>query len=509
MNLLTEQTLAHKLISKWSIAYIAAFIIAPIWYFLRIIASHNMDVADIGLFYSILWLIGLLSAYNDLGLTEALQYFLPKYRIEKKYDYYKTIWLLTFVMQLLSWIVIGGALWFGSDWLSIHYFEAPQTAHILKIFSVYFVAINFLQAFSSVYMAFQDVIYDKAVETVRLYGVLLCTILFVVFGTLSVETFSYASLAGLGMALVVSVCLFCIKYFKTFTIGQFVYDKSLIKTQLQYAFWVFLGLNAGTLLGQIDQQIVVVLLWAVDAWYYSNYLSLLSIYGVVIYPLMTLIFPITTELITKKNTEKIVAFIQILYKYFSIFAISITWLFMALGPIIGSTLYGDNFLYSWQLLQYSAPFTILNILIVINFWFLAGMGKVKQRVVILLTALCVNIAINFGSILLLWWWLYGVILATWIGWAVMFGLSLYIINRSYPILYDRWFVLQNLCFISWLSVLLWYVSAYIPRHTPASNLYNFIYLGAIVLVYYCILAGFNYRSIVWLWRQTKALWFIK
>ncbi|MDP2670824.1 MAG: hypothetical protein Q8O99_08300 [bacterium] len=52
----------------------------------------------------------LISLYNDLGLTEALQYYLPKYRIEKKYNEYKTILLSTLGIQVISGFVIAGIL---------------------------------------------------------------------------------------------------------------------------------------------------------------------------------------------------------------------------------------------------------------------------------------------------------------------------------------------------------------------------------------------------------------
>ncbi len=506
MTLLSDQTLTHKLISKWSVAYIASFLIAPVWYFLRIIASNNMDVSDIGLFYSMIGLIGLLAAYNDLWLTEALQYFLPKYWIEKKYDYYKTIWILTFGMQLLSWVLIWGWLWLGADWLSAHYFESPQTSHILKVFSLYFVAINFLQALASVYTAFQDIFSEKLIETIRLYSVLACTILFTFFGRLSLETFSYAWLGWLGVALVISLFLCGIKYGKTLSMGSLILDKELIKTQLRYAFWVFLWLNAGTLLGQVDQQFVIVFLGAADAGYFSNYLSLFGIYGVFLWPLMWLIFPITTELITKNHTQKIIMLIQILYKYFSVFAISVIWFFMALWPIIASTLYGTQFSYSGTLLQYGAPFIIFNMLIVINFWFLAGMGKVKERVGVIATALFVNIVMNMISVIILQRWLYGIILSTGLSWIVMFGMSRAIIRKTYSISYNRWFVLGNLLLISILSYALRYMSWYIPFENRGLN---FLYLALMAIAYYCIVAAFNYRNILLLWWECKGLLFLK
>jgi O-antigen/teichoic acid export membrane protein len=106
-------------------------------------------------------------------------------------------------------------------------------------------------------------------------------------------------------------------------------------------------------------------------------------YGVIVWPILSLIFPIVTELITKAHHEKFATFQNILYKYFSVFALSIGGLFFAFGPEIASVLFGTKFMYSGQLLMYIGPFLIFNVLTSINYGILAGFGKVKQRVIVI------------------------------------------------------------------------------------------------------------------------------
>lgn len=126
----------------------------------------------------------------------------------------------------------------------MHYFQSILATDMLKLFALYFVLINFLHAFASVYKAFQDVLYEKIVETLRMYIALIATIVFWLAGTLSVTHMGYAWMIGLSAALVVSTGLFLFKYGKTLTLGQWAWDTRLFKKQLGYAFWVFLGMNA-------------------------------------------------------------------------------------------------------------------------------------------------------------------------------------------------------------------------------------------------------------------------
>ena len=74
---------------------------------MKVLVSNSLSVEDIGVFYSVLGLVVLLSSYSDLGLTEALQYFLPKYWLNKEYNHYKTVLYVTFFVQFFMGVLIA------------------------------------------------------------------------------------------------------------------------------------------------------------------------------------------------------------------------------------------------------------------------------------------------------------------------------------------------------------------------------------------------------------------
>ena len=81
----TEETLAEKFIKKGFWLYLFTFLIAPIGYIIKVTLSRDLSPYDFGMFYGIISFIILLSAINDLGCTDSLNYFLPKYLIQKDY----------------------------------------------------------------------------------------------------------------------------------------------------------------------------------------------------------------------------------------------------------------------------------------------------------------------------------------------------------------------------------------------------------------------------------------
>ena len=151
-NILQQETLTHKLISKWFWAYVFVIFTAPLWYLIRLVASNTLSVSDIWIFYWVLSLITLLYSYNDLWLTESMQYFLPKYWLEnKKWQIKNTIWL-SFFMQLITWITIFCLLFFNAEWLAIHHFHEAAAENVIKIMSLYFLWYNLIQVSNSIFV---------------------------------------------------------------------------------------------------------------------------------------------------------------------------------------------------------------------------------------------------------------------------------------------------------------------------------------------------------------------
>ena len=105
-------------------------------------------------------------------MTEALQYYLPKYWIHKEYNNYKTILYITIFAQIITGVAIALLLYFGADWLALNHFHSPAAAGVLRTLCRFFLGFNFIQVASSVYVAFQDTLASSLVEFVRLYTVL-------------------------------------------------------------------------------------------------------------------------------------------------------------------------------------------------------------------------------------------------------------------------------------------------------------------------------------------------
>lgn len=107
-----DESLKEKFVRKGFWIYLFSFIIGPVGYATKMILSSDLTVEQIGVFYGVISLITLVGTYNDLGLTEALQYYLPKFAVAKQYGKFKAALFYAFCAQMLSSLILGSAFFF-------------------------------------------------------------------------------------------------------------------------------------------------------------------------------------------------------------------------------------------------------------------------------------------------------------------------------------------------------------------------------------------------------------
>jgi len=491
-ELLQDETLTEKLVKRWFWLYVFSFLIAPTGYIIKLLISNDLSVAEVWVIYSIIWLIGILSNYNDLGFTESLQYFLPKFWIKKKYNEFKSSIFLALGIQTITAVLIALWLWFGADWLASNYFHSENASLVLKIFSLFFIVYNIFRTLDTIFASFQDTFAYKIVEFVRMWSIVIIVAILFFSHQGSILTYSLAWFVWTIIWLLVALIIFIKKYKHTLEKWKLEINKNLAKTLFSYSIWVVIWAQAGMLLWQIDLQMIIYFLGPQQAWYYTNYLSLLGIYSLILWPIFWFLFPVTTELAEKKQTWKLSLMINLFLKYFVIFWIYF-WLFIALfWTVIAFILFWKKFIPSGQLLFYSGWFIFINILIQIFFPILAGLGKIKQRVKILWLAALINFILNLfliPHIGIIW-----AIISTIIGWIIIAILSGKEILKEWIKFNLDWkFYLKNIS----IAILLWLGLYFLViKNISFENRLNALWLilGSGLLYWALILVG-NWKEV--------------
>lgn len=137
-NMLQEESLSKKFIGRGLWLYIFTLLSAPLGYIIKIILAHDISLEEFGIFYGIISLLTLLSALNDLGGTESLNFFLPKYIIKQEYSKVKYLLWLVFRVQIISSFAIISVIFLFANQIAILHFKTIEAAEVLKTMSIFF-----------------------------------------------------------------------------------------------------------------------------------------------------------------------------------------------------------------------------------------------------------------------------------------------------------------------------------------------------------------------------------
>lgn len=495
VDILNDEPLSQKLIKKWFWLYFFWYLSAPLRYVIRVIISNSSEVsvAEFWVLYSIISLITLLYTYNDLWLTESLQYFLPRFYLRKQFDNIKTTVYLSLFVEIVTWLIISLWLRFGSDWLALHYFESEIASVVLKYFCFYFILTNLLQIIQTIFIAFQKTFEYQFVEFIKVLSIALFTIWFLFVDKWNIEFYGIARLLGLVVAIIVAIFLYK-KYRSSIIKWQLKRNWKVLKEYVKYAIWAFAGISIRNFFDQIILQLVVYILWVEDAWYYSNFLSLFSIWIAIIWPIRSLLYPLTSEYNENGNTQWIEKLISIFYNYFSVIVLSFSVLLMVLWPEISIAFFGEKYLLSWNLLSYAWIFLLFRLLASFNFQILAWLWKVKERVLVLWITCFLTIVTSIIWIKI--WGIYWAAVTFGIGNVIYWILSFYLLKKEkFKFKLNLNFLVKNIILLFILWFLIYFTKNYVFQYW-CSRWIILLWLADIWVVSCCIIGLFNKNELM-------------
>lgn len=371
--MLADSSSKHHFLKKGFWLYLFTFLVAPLGYFVRIILSHDISVSQIGVIYGVISLIGLLSAYNDFGFTDSLNYFLPKFFAKNENENAKTTLFYAVVVQFFSSVIIAGGLYFGADILGRYYFNDADSVGVLKVLSLFFVGSNIFNLINTLFGVAQDTLLQKSTEFLRMFFVFASALIIFLAGKGSLLAYAWIWIIGLVVAITISVAFFYPKYYVPHLAHvPLKWNKPLFKTILTYAFWGMLTSNVATMLSQFDMQIIITVLTTKQAGYYANYLSLIGIPFIVVTPAIRFLLPVVSRMAGQENTKQLARVKYVFHNTFAPLAVSFSVFLFVFSVPVATFLFGAKFALSGEVLMYSVPFLIFNFLLQTNFQLLSA-----------------------------------------------------------------------------------------------------------------------------------------
>lgn len=260
----------------------------------------------------------MLGAYNDFGMAESLNFFLPEYLHKKEKQKITQTFSIALVTQILSSSVLAIILFFGADFLAKYYFESPLAASLLHIFILFFFLDNLFRSMSMFFQAVQDTKIQKFTDFIRTFVQISLIVFIALSDHANIIRYVWVYNAATILGITVSVAFIYTKYRIYFTKSGWIFGRVDFTKIFRYAIFVMLAANVGTLLSQIDTQLITVLLGTTASGVYNIYLSVIRIPFVLLLPGVYFLFPVFTDLIKRGEVGTVKKLHSFCYEFFAI-----------------------------------------------------------------------------------------------------------------------------------------------------------------------------------------------
>ncbi|OQX18172.1 MAG: hypothetical protein BWK75_06850 [Candidatus Altiarchaeales archaeon A3] len=378
---------------------ISALIIKFLAFIYYIILARTVTPEEIGQFFFVLSVVGIISLFSDLGLgSSAIGRFVPFYAGQEKFNYVKKVLKISVSAGTLFSTICAILLIFFAGNIS-NFFNKPYLTSLFQIMASYFLIINFyslainflvgrkLMKFVSYMQSFQGVM--KVVLT-------LIFLFFFGFTTHSIAlgfilSFLFAAFFGL---------FFVLKEYKTLPktneSAKFI---PLLKQMVPFGLTMVLISSMGLINGYTDRIMLGYFFPAKESdimiGIYTMVIAFSSLIGIFVSAIASIFYPAIIEMWAKKNTEEMQKTTTTVIRWILISSIPMLLVMLVFPIQILTIVYGENYASGWIVLIIASTYIFISFLSLPSQFIIAAMNRLDITKKIIAVGAITNVALNF------------------------------------------------------------------------------------------------------------------
>jgi len=383
-----------KKITKTAVSlFVLIVLIGILSYLVRMIFARNLSIEEYGLFYAVLTFLLFFVPFRDLGLSEAIVYFISKYLAKKDLPSVKGVMILGGVIQFIMGLFFVALFYLLRNFLAINFFKNPISETILVILLVYYSFHSILPAISYIFLAHEKLVKFKLVDFFNYSFILLFSL--ILFSNLKDKALApaYSYLSGQIVA-VVMFLVFLFVDFKWLFKESARFSKSLLKEMLFYSLPIMFSTAGMVVLSYSDIILLTLLKGTEVVGLYSVAYPSINVILLFILPLASILFPRISKLHHIGDKSGITRIVYYIYNYFLMLCLPLGLMFFFYSDIIITTLFGAKYILATNALRVFSIAFVFMALREFNFAIIAGIGKPKERSKILYIGVGANILLD-------------------------------------------------------------------------------------------------------------------
>ncbi|MCD6093155.1 MAG: flippase [Candidatus Aenigmarchaeota archaeon] len=416
-------------IAKGTVIVFAMLILSGfVGYLLRMFLARNLSVAEYGLFYAVFMFISLFGLFRDIGLNQAIVKFIPEFLVKKEFSRIKSSIVISVLIQSSLSLVIISVLLYFSNALALSFFKNPAATGIVATLLIFFLVQLFFQLFKFTFQGFQSMKLFAFSEFLYILFVFLSVIiLFALFGPSPINV-AYGYL--IGTSIVSAICfLSLVKIFPRFFGEKIQIDKNLTKKLFFFALPVLIAGIANLIIGYTDTICLTFFRSLEEVGLYQVAMPTAQVMMYFASALISVLFPVISELWTMKNYSFISEGLSLLLKFSFILILPAGLIFFSFPEIVINLLFGSSYLgavHPLQILSVGFLFFTLGVILTTT---LNGIGKPVINTKIVFFAAIFNLIANI--ILVPIYGTVGAAMTTLVSYLIYLLLSDYFLNKEF------------------------------------------------------------------------------
>ena len=345
-----------------SLVFIFSIFGSILGYILRIALFRTLSIADFGLFYAVFAFISLVAFVQDFGFSAILSKFIPEFLVKKQFWKIKSSIVFLLIEQFVIGLIAFFPLIIFSDQIATLFFK-NMTASPL-IFWLALTNIITFGIFLSIFQGFKKMGRFSIAQVLQNTIVVIYVWILISTGMMGVVEVSIGYFIG-ALVCMITFFIFLVTIksdgFRGFLREGMVWNSKLYKILTIFALSIFIGTVAGAITNYTDTLTLTYFRSPEEVGYYQVALPTSQIPFALSVSLIAILFPIISELWTRKETLMLSNGLMLILKLLLVIAVPLAMIFIAFPDSVILLLFGGKSLpavLSLQILSVGVIFLI-------------------------------------------------------------------------------------------------------------------------------------------------------
>jgi len=345
-----------------------------VFYVWRLLLAHELQPAEVGLFFAVFSLVGLITGIKDFGTSSAAVKYVAQYRTERKWELLHQTLIWTLLWQLSVFVIGAIVVIVLAKYLAASYFKDLRAVSLIMWIALLGLLTVFENFFFMTFQGFRAIAYYSFMPFLRGLFLLVVTFFLLRFGLgVSAPAVGYV----LALALVLVICVVWVRRVHPDLVSRIPkLEWKQFERIAKFSIPVTVGVVGSWVFAYADTLVLTLLRSLTEVGFFTVAQPLAGMMHILPKSLSVVIFPLSSELHALRDS-RLVDGVKRVQKYLMAAMLPVGLVIVVFAKPIINILFPPEYAVAAPLLQLLTVAQVLNAVATVNHSILLGVGRPK------------------------------------------------------------------------------------------------------------------------------------